>query len=137
MARQAGLIKITGTIGDITFYKLEEEYYLRKKTSLNRKRFLKDPAFASSRIRSAQFGIASKLASRFYRSLPKEKKGHGIIGKLSGIANTCLQQGYTTDETLTLLQKKWNAAIPDSHVPQANVSDLDKCSSISKCAYLK
>jgi hypothetical protein len=126
MARQAGLIKITGTIGDITFYQLEEEYYLRKKTSLNRKRFLKDPAFAGSRIRSAQFGVASSLASRFYRSLPKEKKGHGIIGKLSGIANTLLQQGYTTDETLTLLQKKWNDDGPSSHVPSTNDSDLER-----------
>jgi hypothetical protein len=126
MARQAGLIKITGTIGDITFYQLEEEYYLRKKTSLNRKRFLKDPAFAGSRIRSAQFGVASSLASRFYRSLPKEKKGHGIIGKLSGMANTFLQQGYTTDETLTLLQKKWNDDGPSSHVPSTNDSDLKR-----------
>ena len=126
MARQAGVIKITGTIGDITFYQLEEEYYLRKKTSLNRKRFLKDPAFAGSRIRSAQFGVASSLASRFYRSLPKEKKGHGIIGKLSGIANTLLQQGYTTDETLTLLQKKWNDDGPSSHVPSTNDSDLKR-----------
>ena len=116
MARQAGLIKITGTIGDITFYQLEEEYYLRKKTSLNRKRFLKDPAFAGSRIRSAQFGVASSLASRFYRSLPKEKKGHGIIGKLSGFANTFLQMGHTTDETLILLQKKWYADGPDSNI---------------------
>ena len=126
MARQAGLIKITGTIGDITFYQLEEEYYLRKKTSLNRKRFLKDPAFAGSRIRSAQFGVASSLASRFYRSLPKEKKGHGIIGKLSGMANTFLQQGYTTGETLTLLQKKWNDDGPSSHVPSTNDSDLER-----------
>ena len=126
MARQAGVIKITGTIGDITFYQLEEEYYLRKKTSLNRKRFLKDPAFAGSRIRSAQFGVASSLASRFYRSLPKEKKGHGIIGKLSGMANTFLQQGYTTDETLALLQKKWNADDPDSHVPSTNNSDRER-----------
>ena len=126
MACQAGLIKITGTIGDITFYKLEEEYYLRKKTSLNRKRFLKDPAFAGSRIRSAQFGVASSLASRFYRSLPKEKKGHGIIGKLSGMANTLLQQGYTTDETLTLLHKKWNDDGPSSHVPSTNDSDLER-----------
>jgi hypothetical protein len=93
---------------------------------LNRKRFLKDPAFAGSRIRSAQFGVASSLASRFYRSLPKEKKGHGIIGKLSGIANTLLQQGYTTDETLTLLQKKWNDDGPSSHVPSTNDSDLER-----------
>jgi hypothetical protein len=134
MARQAGLIKITGTIGDITFYKLQEAFYLRKKTSLNRKRFLKDPAFAGSRIRSKQFGVAAKLASCFYHSLPKEKKGHGIIGKLSGMANTLLQQGYTTDETLTLLQKKWNADGTDNHVRQPNHSDLNSCPSISKCA---
>lgn len=39
MAKQAGDIKLRGTIQNITFYPIGEEYYARKKSSLDGKRF--------------------------------------------------------------------------------------------------
>ena len=84
MAKQVGIIKITGTIDDITFYKMGEEYYARMKSSLTGKRFWKDPAFEGSRKSALALGVASKLASLLYKTLPKERKGRSIFQKLTG-----------------------------------------------------
>ena len=84
MAKQVGIIKITGTIDDITFYKMGDEYYARMKSSLTGKRFWKDRAFEGSRKSAMALGAASKLASLLYKTLPKERKGRSIFQKLTG-----------------------------------------------------
>lgn len=38
MAKQIGPVFITGTIGDICFYKMDGQYYARMKSSLSSKR---------------------------------------------------------------------------------------------------
>ena len=38
MAKQIGEYKIKGTVGDITFYKMEGEWYARRKSGLSRER---------------------------------------------------------------------------------------------------
>ena len=84
MAKQVGIVKITGTIDVITFYKLGDEYYARMKTSLTGKRFWKDKAFEGSRKSARAMGVASQLASLLYRTLPKELKGRPVFQKLTG-----------------------------------------------------
>jgi hypothetical protein len=64
MAKLNGLIKIKGTIGDITFYQLQDgSYYARAKSSLNKARIAKDPAFARTRENNNHFARAGKAAS--------------------------------------------------------------------------
>jgi len=46
VAKQIGATKITGTIQNICFYKMEGQYYARQKSSLTGKRVKKDPAFS-------------------------------------------------------------------------------------------
>ena len=84
MAKQDGLIKITGTIDDITFYKMGDQYYARMKSSLTGKRFWKDKAFEGSRRSATALGQASRLASLLYRTLPKEQKGRPVFQELTG-----------------------------------------------------
>ena len=60
MAKQVGIIKITGTIDDITFYEMGGEFYARMKSSLTGKRFWKDKAFEGSRRSAKALGVASK-----------------------------------------------------------------------------
>lgn len=94
MARQTGPVYYTGTIGPITYYKLfGEHYYLRTKSSLTKKRFEKDPAFARSRQRSKEFGYAVQLASEINRKLPKARRGKGFMGKLIGQVHKALLSG--------------------------------------------
>jgi len=103
MAKQIGFVKVSGTIGGITFYKLNGGYYARRKSSLDKERVLRDAAFAGSRRSSALFGTAAKIAKVVYRRMPIQKKGHGVIGKLTAKANGLLHEGLEANDVLELL----------------------------------
>ena len=62
MARQSGIIKLKGTIGDITFYKSKDGYLARQKGGVEKERFLNDPNFQRTRENAAEFGRAGKAA---------------------------------------------------------------------------
>lgn len=97
MARQQGNNYIIGTINHIVYYQLRGGYYLRTKSRLDRTRFQKDPAFANSRGRAAQFGEAVKLAKEIYYLLPKEGRQRGFMGILSGLVHKKLLTGQTKE----------------------------------------
>ena len=65
MAKQVGIVRFSGTIGDLTFYQTRDGYYVRQKSTLSRKRYKEDPAFERSRENNAEFGIAATGASLF------------------------------------------------------------------------
>jgi hypothetical protein len=60
MARQKGIIKLDGTIGDITFYKSQDGYLAREKGGIAADRIANDPAFQRTRENGAEFGRAGK-----------------------------------------------------------------------------
>lgn len=60
MARQKGIIKLDGTIGDITFYKSKDGYLAREKGGVPAERIANDPAFQRTRENGAEFGRAGK-----------------------------------------------------------------------------
>jgi len=62
MARQSGIIKLKGTIGDITFYKSKDGYLARQKGGVEKERFLNDPNFQRTRENAAEFGRAGKAS---------------------------------------------------------------------------
>jgi len=110
MAKQIGFIKVRGTVGGITFYKLNGHYYARRKSSLNKDRVLRDVAFCGSRRSSALFGTAARIAKVIYRRLPVQKKGHGVMGKITARANRLLHEGVRADEVLELLLHQYLGA---------------------------
>jgi hypothetical protein len=112
MARQAGPIKIEGTIGNLCFYRMDGAFYVRQKSSLSRKRVLRDPEFARSRVAAGRFGVAVKLASSVYRRLPKVEKGHGVIGRLTAIANKLLCAGLDRETALLQMEQDYLAPRP-------------------------
>src|SRR5690606_1042535 len=67
MARQKGIIKLKGTIGDITFYKSKDGYLAREKGGIDANRIANDPAFQRTRENGAEFGRAGK-AGRLLRT---------------------------------------------------------------------
>ena len=67
MARQKGIIKLKGTIGDITFYKSQDGYLAREKGGIEASRIASDPAFQRTRENGAEFGRAGK-AGRLLRT---------------------------------------------------------------------
>ena len=45
MAKQTGIIKLKGTIGDISFYKSADGHLARSKGGVDKNRIANDPAF--------------------------------------------------------------------------------------------
>jgi hypothetical protein len=101
MARNIGIMEVQGTLGNLTFYKMDGKNIVRRKTSLDKKRVNTDPAFANSRKSAAVFGVAAFIAKEVYWTLPKEKRKHGLIGKLTGMANKMLHEGKSAEEVRT------------------------------------
>jgi hypothetical protein len=60
MARQKGIIKLKGTIGDITFYKTKDGHLAREKGGIDASRIANDPAFQRTRENGSEFGRAGK-----------------------------------------------------------------------------
>lgn len=60
MARQKSIIKLDGTIGDITFYKSKDGYLAREKGGVPADRIKNDPAFQRTRENGSEFGRAGK-----------------------------------------------------------------------------
>ncbi len=68
MANQKGIIKLKGTIGDITFYKSKDGHMAREKGGIDAKRFRTDPAFARVRENAQEFGHAGKIGALLRRA---------------------------------------------------------------------
>jgi len=92
MAKQAGAIKLNGTIGDITFYRLYEEHFARTKSSLSGKRVKHDPAFKETMKYAALLACASKIASVIYKRLPAEQKSRKKYQAMTGKAMQLLKK---------------------------------------------
>ncbi|MFY0624859.1 MAG: hypothetical protein JXR07_01110 [Reichenbachiella sp.] len=67
MARQKGIIKLQGTIGDVSFYKSKDGYLAREKGGVDAERIKNDPAFQRTRENGSEFGHAGK-AGRVLRN---------------------------------------------------------------------
>lgn len=60
MARQKGIIKLKGTVGDISFYKSKDGYLAREKGGVDAERIANDPAFQRTRENGSEFGEAGR-----------------------------------------------------------------------------
>jgi len=58
MARQKGIIKLEGTIGDISFYKSKDGHLARTKGGMEADRIKNDPTFQRTRENGNEFGRA-------------------------------------------------------------------------------
>ena len=73
MAKLTGLIKLEGTIEDLTFYRTSDGYIARKNLPISAERIATDPAFIRTRENMAEFSRAGKgsklLREAFYVQL--------------------------------------------------------------------
>lgn len=60
MARQTGVIKLQGKIGDLSFYRSNGEDLVRTKGGVDANRIKNDPAFERTRENGSEFGAAGK-----------------------------------------------------------------------------
>ena len=69
MAKQKGIIKLEGTIGDITFYKSQDGFLAKGKGGIPADRIANDPSFQRTRENGSEFGRAGKAGKVLRTSL--------------------------------------------------------------------
>jgi len=125
MAKQIGIFKIIGTIGDITFYEMDGEFYARKKSSLDRKRVRKDPRFRRTMEEAIGFGKASAATLEVYWALPAEQRGHGVYGRLTWRMRKLMREGKDAEQAKLELMKEFGSASEKS-MQKTNQKNLQK-----------
>jgi len=104
MPKQKGPVYYTGTHGDACFYKMDGQYYVRKKSSLSGKQVKNAPSFELTRVYADLLAQASRLAAAVYRLLPKEQKKLTLYRAMTGEALRMLKQGVDAGVISTQLQ---------------------------------
>lgn len=69
MARQKSIIKLNGTLGDITFYRSRDGYMARERGGIPAARIHSDPKFQRTRENMAEFGRAGKAGKLLRNSI--------------------------------------------------------------------
>ncbi|RRJ88065.1 hypothetical protein [Flavobacterium macacae] len=103
MARQKGIIKLKGTIGDITFYKTKDGYIAREKGGIDANRIANDPAFQRTRENGAEFGRAGKagrLLRTSIRALLLHASDSRMVGRLTKEMIKVIQADQVSDRGL-------------------------------------
>ena len=86
MARQKGIIKLKGTIGDITFYKTQDGHLAREKGGIDASRIKSDPAFQRTRENGSEFGragTAGKILRTAFRALLLNSADGRMVSRLT------------------------------------------------------
>lgn len=84
MAKQIGLLQISGTVNGICFYRMDGVYYARKKSKLSNERVKSDPVFAETMRYANLLGKASGIASELYKRVPKEERCREMYREMVG-----------------------------------------------------
>ena len=69
MAKLKSIIKIEGTLDDLTFYKGKEGYLVKTKGGVSANRIKNDPAFVRTRENGTEFGNAATSGKQLRRSI--------------------------------------------------------------------
>ncbi len=103
MARQKGIFKIKGTIGDVTFYKSGDGYLVREKGGIDANRIASDPAFQRTRENGSEFGRAGKAGKALrtaLRPLLLNSADHRMVSRLTQSMMKVIQADATSPRGL-------------------------------------
>jgi hypothetical protein len=103
MARQNGISKLEGTIGDITFYKTKDGHLAREKGGIDAKRIATDSAFQRTRENGAEFGRAGNVGKTLrtaFRTLLINSANSRMVSRLTQSMIKVIQADMTNDRGL-------------------------------------
>lgn len=104
MAKQKGIIKLEGTIGDITFYKSQQDGYLaREKGGIPADRIANDPNFQRTRENGAEFGRAGKAGKVLrtaLRAMLQKASDNRMVSRLTQEMVKVIQEDATNPRGL-------------------------------------
>jgi len=88
MAKYKSLFKVRGSIDDVSFYKTEDGYGIRSKSSLDKARLKSDPAFERTRENNNEFGNAAtsgKILRRAIIDLVSNAKDNKLASRVTQV----------------------------------------------------
>jgi transcriptional regulator of heat shock response len=98
MGRQNGLLEFTGTIGNLSFYKTPDGYFVRRKNSITRDQVLNDPSFVRTLENASEFAqaaFAGRLLRTAFRQQSYNKTDHKVHSRLAGRVVKVIQSDPT------------------------------------------
>lgn len=116
MARQVGIIKLEGGIGDLSFYKTKDGHLARTKGGVDGKRIASDPAFQRTRENGSEFGTSakgSKLLRTALRLLLQNASDSRVSNRLTKRVLEIVKTDATNERGLRV-------------VSQGDITQLDK-----------
>jgi hypothetical protein len=113
MAEAFAPFPLQRTIGKLTFYMMEGRNFVRKKSSLTRRKVLYSPAFENTRYNASVMGQASKIGSYLYNSLPVNWRQSWMYRSFTGEAYTMLKKGRGICEVRQFLWERYIKEIVD------------------------
>lgn len=93
MAEVSAPFIVNRTIRNLTFYVMEGRNFVRKKSSLTRRKVLHSPRFARTRHYASLMGEASRIGSWLYNTLPDYWRQSWMYRSFTGEAFTMLKKG--------------------------------------------
>lgn len=99
MAKQRGIIKLEGTIGDITFLRTSDGFIAKENNPVSGDRIATDPAFARTRENASEFGRAGKagkLIRTALRSALQNAKDSRVTSRLTAELMRVIQADSTS-----------------------------------------
>lgn len=98
MAEQKSTVQIQGTIGNLTFYKSQDGFMVKSKSSVSRSKIMSDPKFQRTRENMAEFGSAGKTAKVLrtpFNSLLQQSADNRMISRLATVMLRVIQSDTT------------------------------------------
>jgi len=100
MARQEGSLQFKGTIGNLTFYKSQDGFMVKAKSSVSADKIAKSPNYQRTRENMAEFSSAGKSASllrkAFVNLIARAKDGR-LTSRLTTTMYRALQADATSE----------------------------------------
>ncbi len=107
MARLTCTPGFIGTFESITVYYMFGKYYIRTRSSLTGKRVKTDPAFYNTMKYADLMAKGSPIASKVYALVPLQHRHNKLCRKITGEAMTWLKYGWTSEDIIEWLTKKY------------------------------
>ncbi|MEQ8469673.1 MAG: hypothetical protein RIC35_00730 [Marinoscillum sp.] len=85
MAKQKGIVKLEGSIGDLSFYKTSDGFLAREKVGIDKNRIKNDPAFQRTRENGSEFGRAGragKVLRTAFKMLLQNSSDKKVVSRL-------------------------------------------------------
>ncbi|MFT3825307.1 MAG: hypothetical protein QM731_15425 [Chitinophagaceae bacterium] len=101
-----GVHKFERSMCGLTFYRLHNKWYIRRRSSLTGRRVKTSKRFEKSRQSAAKMGEASRLAATVYRELPPAWKLYDLYKKLTALAIRLLHEAADDATVLAALRQQ-------------------------------